>query len=78
MEADQEDLKCLLSIGSQERIVQAIRLLSPLALIWKYFNLDLGLLQREPSCIIQAGDIEGLKLSSSNGDRKEGTISIDI
>lgn len=53
-----------------------IRSLSTLALIWKYFNVDLGLLQRVPN-FSYPGDIEGLKLSSSSGDRKEGTISID-
>ena len=50
LEADQEDLKCQLSIGSQERSVRVITSLFTLALIWKCFNLDLGLLRREPSC----------------------------
>lgn len=40
LEADQENLKCLLAIGSQERTVGVIGSLSTLSLIWKWFDLD--------------------------------------
>lgn len=49
------DLKCLLARGSQERADRVIRFLSTLALIWKLFDLDLGLLEREPNCSYPLG-----------------------
>lgn len=54
MEADQEDLKCQLSMGSQERTVSDHVIvhigIDLVALIWRCFNLDLELLQTEPGC----------------------------
>lgn len=67
MEADQEDLKCLLAVENQERTVRVIGSLSTLVLIWKVLGLDLGL-RENPTAVFQGGDVERLKLSSSNGD----------
>lgn len=57
VEADEEDLECLLAAGSRKRPGKVIRSLSTLALIWKLSDLDSGLLV-SPIAIIQAGDVE--------------------
>lgn len=50
VEADEEDLECLLAAGSRKRPGKVIISLSTLALIWKLSDLDSGLLVREPNC----------------------------
>lgn len=65
--------KTLMPVVNREPkgLVQVIRSLSTSALIWKCFNVDLGLLQRVPN-LSYPGDMEGLKLSSSSGTERRG------